>query len=311
MTDKKKLTENVKCNLCGSSSYSVIYEARYDLEKDFDLVDKYRASGDEMLIDRVVKCSKCDLIYISPRPKPELILKGYSEGTDNTFVSQADAREKTFYDSLKIIEKYAPKKGHILDVGTAGGSFLSAAKKRGWQVDGCEPNKWMGEWGNKRYGLKIKQGTLFDQKYNKQYFDTVTLWDVIEHTPDPSKVLAECNRILVSSGILVINYPDIGSWIARILKRKWLFLISVHLYYFNRKTIKKMLAKNGFEIVKVKPHFQKLELSYLIFRAGAYSKFLSKMAGKVVEFLGLGKKQVPYWLGQTFIIARKKHEINK
>ena len=305
MIKEDKKMETVSCNLCGSQNFAVVYKERYDLEKDFDIVEKYRASGDEMLIDRVVKCKKCGLIYISPRSKPELILKGYSEGSDDTFVSQANAREKTFYDSLRGIEKFAPNKGKILDIGTAAGSFLSAAKKRGWKVYGCEPNKWMAQWGNKKYGLNISPGTLFEQKYKKEDFDTVTLWDVIEHTPDPSKVLLEANRILKSRGTLVINYPDIGSWIAKLLKRKWLFLISVHLFYFNKKTIKKILARNGFEILCIKPHFQKLELGYIIFRAGAYSKLLSKIGLGIVKILGLEHKQVPYWLGQTFVIARK------
>lgn len=309
MIKQNKSFENVRCNLCGSNSYSIVHEARYEDEKDEDLAMKFRASGDEMLIDQVVKCKKCGLVYINPRLIPNLIIKGYSEGSDETFVSQVDARERTFKDSLKLIEKFAPKKGSILDIGTAAGSFLAAAKKRGWIVNGCEPNKWMVNWGNDKYGLKIKNGTLFDQNYKKNSFDVVTLWDVIEHTPDPSKVLKECNKILKDNGILVVNYPDIGSWLAKSLGRKWLFLISVHLYYFTRRTIRRILEKNGFEILTIKPHFQKLELGYLLFRAGAYSKLLSKIGVKVAEALKLEHKQIPYWLGQTFVIARKKKDI--
>ena len=302
---KSKLLEEVKCNLCVSNDFKVVYNAKYKNEKDEDLVKKFRASGDEFLIDQVVKCNKCSLEYINPRLKSNEIVKGYSEGSDETFVSQANAREYTFFDSLKNIEKILPKKGKVLDVGTAGGSFLAAAKKRGWKVYGCEPNKWMAKWGKKNYGIEIKSGTLFDQGYKKDFFDLITLWDVIEHTTDPSKVLKKCNQILKNKGILVVNYPDIGSLIARLTKRKWPFLISVHLYYFTRSTMTSMLKKAGFEIVQIKPHFQKLELGYLCYRAGTYSKILSKIGSKIISTLGLQHKQVPYWLGQTFVIARK------
>lgn len=296
--------EEIPCNICGSKEFSVIYPANAAAEKDKDLVQKFRASGDELLIDQLVECKQCGLRYVNPRIKSTLIVKGYSEGSDEIFVSQASSRERTFFKSLEFIEKFA-EKGKILDIGTAGGSFLAAAQKRGWEVYGCEPNKWLANWGKKHYNIPIQTGTIFDQKYKKDFFDVVTLWDVIEHTPDPSKVLNKCNQILKNGGILVVNYPDIGSWIAKAMGRKWLFLTSVHLYYFTQRTMRRMLEKNGFEAIVIKPHFQKLELGYLAFRAGNYSKFISKASSGLIHALRIEHKEIPYWLGQTFFIAKK------
>lgn len=305
-TQNRNALEKVPCNLCGSSAHKIIYESRYDQEKDKDLAKKFRSSGDELLIDQLVQCPKCRLKFINPRLKQNLIIEGYTEGEDPLFISQADARERTFFKALRKIEKYAPKKGKILDVGTAGGSFLAAAKKRGWTVSGCEPNKWLVDWGNKKYNIKIDQGTIFEQKYPSNSFDVITLWDVIEHTPDPMKVLEECNRLLKENGILVVNYPDIGSWLARLLGRKWLFLTSVHLYYFTPRTIRHILSKTGFKIELIKPYFQSLELGYIMFRAGTYSSLFSTVGKKMVELAGLAHREVPYWLGQTFVLARKR-----
>jgi 2-polyprenyl-3-methyl-5-hydroxy-6-metoxy-1,4-benzoquinol methylase len=305
MTKQEERFERVACDLCGSGNYSVLYGAQYEKEKDSELSEKFRASGDELLIDQLVKCSKCGLVYINPRIKSNLIIKGYSEGSDETFVSQAAARELTFLKSMKEIEKYYPKKGKILDVGTAAGSFLAAAKKSGWEVHGCEPNKWLGEWGNKKYGLSIRPGTLLQQKYESNFFDVVTLWDVIEHTPSPSEVLKECNRILKKGGILVVNYPDIDSAVSKFMGRKWLFLTSVHLYYYTRETMSKALKKENFEVVKIKPYFQKLEAGYLFFRAKSLNETISKVGHSFVKMLNLEKAMIPYWLGQTFVVARK------
>ena len=149
--------EEIPCNLCGSEHYKVMYPAQHDKEKDKDLAKKFRASGDELLIDQLVKCKRCSLQYVNPRVKEKLIIQGYSVGDDPVFVSQATARERTFFSALKGIEKYIPQKGKVLDVGTAGGSFLSAAKRRGWEVYGCEPNKWMAAWGKKMW---MKHGAL-------------------------------------------------------------------------------------------------------------------------------------------------------
>jgi len=311
MDKNKKNFEEISCDLCGSDKYSIVYGAEYEKEKDPELVDKFRASGDELLIDQLVKCSRCGLIYINPRIKSDLIVGGYSEGSDETFVSQADARELTFHGSIKEIEKYSQTNGKILDVGTAAGSFLAAAKKRGWEVYGCEPNKWLVEWGNKRYGLSLKSGTLFDQKYEEGFFDVVSLWDVIEHTPNPSEVLRECNKIIRTGGILVINYPDIDSLVSRAMGRKWLFLNSVHLYYFTKRTMTEMLKKQNFEVIKIKPYFQKLEMGYLFFRGESVSKIIGKTGGTIAKALKMEKRLVPYWLGQTFVVARKKSGVGK
>lgn len=304
-----KLMKNyrtVKCNLCGADNYSVLYEAQYDMEKDEDISVKFRSSGDETLIDRVVKCNDCGLIYINPVLDPSMVLEGYRKGTDETFVSQNEARKKTFTKCLKLIEKYCKKPGKILDVGTAGGAFLHICKQKGWEVSGCEVNEWLCKWGKKNYRIPINSGTLFDQKYKASSFDVITLWDVLEHTPDPKKVLKECNRILKPGGLLIINIPDIGTWIAKLMRRKWVFLLSVHLFYFTKKTIIKMMENSGYEVLRINPHFQFLEFSYIFKRAQTYIGKIALFGLKMINIFGLGKLMIPYWMGQTLFIMRKK-----
>ena len=298
--------EQVACNLCADSNYKVIFPAKYSLEKDKDYALKFRSSGDELLIDQLVECSKCGLIYINPRLRKDIILDAYSKGEDKVFISQAKARELTFKKCLNKIEEFYPQAGKILDIGTAGGSFLYAAKQSGWEVYGCEPNRWLCEWGRRNYGIEIKPGDLFQQNYQQDFFDVVTLWDVLEHTHNPKEVLKECHRILKKNGLLVVNYPDIGSWIARIMGRKWVFLLSVHLYYFTPKTINLLLKSSGFSILKIKPHFQQLTLKYIFSRSKAHSGIIGSMGENISELLGLGNLNVPYWIGQTLVIAKKQ-----
>lgn len=299
-----KQIEYVPCNLCGANNYKIVYEGIPDEEGS--AVQKYKSSGNQISQDRIVQCNECNLIYVNPRLKPDVIVEGYSEGSDEKFVSQAKGREITFNKSLKLIEKYAKNKGRILDIGTAGGSFLYVARKRGWDVHGVEPNKWLCDWGKKNYYLDIKPGTIFDHKFKDNYFDVVTLWDVLEHVPDPSKVLTECNRILKKNGILVVNYPDIGSSVARLMGKRWIFLLTVHLFYFTPITIDKILEKTGFKMFKIKKHFQTLSIGYLATRMEPYNKTLSVLGTKVLGILHLKNIQIPYWLGQTLVLARKK-----
>ena len=297
--------ESVPCFLCGADDYDIVYEARYEREKDVDLEKKFRASGDELLIDQLVKCRRCGFRYVNPRLRGDLIFSGYTEGDDPTYVSQLQARERTFEASLDEIARASGGTGRLLDIGTAAGAFVAAAKARGWNAEGCEPNKWLAEWGARHYGLTIRQGSVFEQDYADNSFDVVTLWDVIEHTLNPREMLDRCCRLLKPGGVLVVNYPDIGSWIARALGRRWLFLTSVHLYYFDRGTIGRMLESTGFQVEVVRPHWQRLELDYILSRGSVLSQALSNVSRRVVGLAGAGRSQVPYWLGQTFVIARR------
>jgi SAM-dependent methyltransferase len=295
--------ETVACNLCESTDYQIVYPAT---ERPIhDLTAEFRSSGDEPLKDRLVACARCGLQFVSPRLRPELILDGYREGADEMFVSQTAARERTFTRALERIETLAPNRGRLLDIGTAAGAFIHVAAGRGWEVAGCEPNKWLCEWGKKTYGLDIQAGTLFDHRYPDRTFDVVTVWDVLEHTADPLGFLKECHRILKPGGFIIVNYPDIGSWIARVLGRRWLFLISVHLYYFTRRTVGEALRHTGFQVVRMRPHFQWLELEYVLRRGEPLAGSVARAVSRLVSGLGLSRSQVPYWLGQTLVVARK------
>lgn len=304
-TDRyRALLESVACNLCGADDYEVLFPPRYELAQPDELAQTFRSSGDEILVDQLVRCRQCGLQYLTPRLRQDLILGGYEAGSDDLFVSQAEARERTFAKCLDLIERAHPKRGTILDVGTAGGSFLGVAQRRGWQVLGCEPNRWLSAWGSEHYGVTIRPGTVFEMELADASFDVVTLWDVLEHTPDPAAVLRECRRLLKPDGLLVVNYPDIRSLIARLMGRRWVFLLSVHLYYFTLGSMRKMLARTGFTMTRHQWHWQSLNLGYILLRMRPYIPWLSRVGTRVVQTLHLENAQIPYWMGQVLVLAR-------
>ena len=294
--------EAVPCNVCDGVEHRVVFPAASRESADFTA--EFKSSSDGPLTEQVVECAGCGLQYVSPRIRPEIMLAGYREGSDERFVSQADARERTFATSLQRIEKYT-KPGRLLDIGTAAGTFLNAAKGRGWQVAGCEPNRWMCDWGRRRYGLDIAPGTLEEQRYAPASFDAVTLWDVLEHDGNPKAMLTECHRVLAEDGLLIVNYPDVGSWAARIMGRRWIMWVTGHLYFFSRRTIAELLKRTGFDVVAIHPHIQRLEVDYILMRCEALVGPIARAARRMVNRIGAGKWQMPYSMGQTLVIARR------
>ena len=292
--------------MCGSDAFEVVVPSHRDPARPVDLETVFRSSGDEPLQDQMVRCASCGLHYVRPRLKWELILEGYRGGTDLNFVSQIAFRERTFRRGLDRLEAMARPAGkRVLDVGAAGGSFLAAARERGFEPHGCEPSRWMCQFAREHYGLDLFPGTLFDMPLKPGTADLLTLWDVIEHTPDPQAVLRRAHELLTPSGVLAMSYPDYGSLAARLLGSRWPFLLTVHLYYFTPATMSALLRRTGFEPLGYKPHLQTLELGYVAQRAAPY---LGPLAGAVtgpLRVLGLQRLPFQYWVGQTMVVARK------
>ncbi len=302
--------ETVPCPLCKSFDFTVVYPGTFpeDLSQEF-LTKVYKSSSDQTIFEQVVKCSDCGLVYLNPRLRSDLIVDSYAEGEDMAFVEQDPMRIKTFKSALRQVSKEyglpLSNTTKVLDIGCAGGAFLRAARELELSAVGVEPSKWLGEYGRSQHGLDVRSGTLSEQAFPEANFDLVTLWDVIEHVPSPTDELREVSRILKPAGLLVVNYPDFGSLASRLLGKKWPFLLSVHLVYYTRSTIRRQLEQAGFEVADIRRHWQMLELGYVLKRAAVYFSFI-RFIGRFVESIGLGSVPFMYWVGQTRVVARKK-----
>ncbi|HIJ84708.1 MAG TPA: class I SAM-dependent methyltransferase, partial [Magnetococcales bacterium] len=216
------LIELVCCPVCGQSGHTVLRESCYDSRLSADELRRiYSASSDERLLDPLVRCHGCGLVYLNPRIRQEIILDGYRNAEDPLFIAQNEARIVTFTQSLRGIMRRHAITPHthpeVLDIGCAGGAFPKAASDLGFQVVGLEPSVWMAAQARQRYGLDIRSGILDDADFAGRQFDLITLWDVIEHMADPVGALRIIQTLLKEHGLLIINYPDYSSITRRIL----------------------------------------------------------------------------------------------
>ena len=227
--DNRKV-EYVNCNICDSNSSDTIW-----VKDGFS----YQV------------CKKCELIYISPRLTKEEIGNIYDIG----FQSKNEGKPIPIdFSSYKIFFKTAKvyrKNNLLLDVGCFRGDFLYGAKKQGWDVRGVEISSDAADYGKKHYGLDIFKGRLMDSKFPDNFFDVVTLFDVIEHLTNPDECLKEVNRILRPGGLLYLDTPNFNSINRIIFKKKWSVFFPWHLYYFSPKTLEKIVQNNNFYVQKL------------------------------------------------------------
>jgi SAM-dependent methyltransferase len=141
--------------------------------------------------------------------------------------------------------------GRLLDVGCATGTFLRAVREAGgWETHGVEMSSAAVQIARERYGLDVSAGTLEAAAFPNEMFDAVTLWDVLEHLPDPAASLTEIWRILKAAGVLILRVPNGASWDAQWFGPYWAGLEPPrHTYVFTPQTLELLLVKSGFEIL--------------------------------------------------------------
>jgi 2-polyprenyl-3-methyl-5-hydroxy-6-metoxy-1,4-benzoquinol methylase len=203
----------------------------------------------------IVECARCRLVYVGEDPAQidfaALYDEGYytggQEGVFADYMGQAPARRASARRRVWGLRRLK-RQGRLLDVGCAAGFFLVEAAAH-YQVRGVEFSEYSSRFARERFGLDVFTGTLHDAAFDAAQFDLVTLWDVIEHVPDPASVLAEVARVLAPGGRAVLTTGDIGSDYARARAAQWhLMTPPSHLYFFSRATLATVAARAGLRI---------------------------------------------------------------
>ena len=210
---------------------------------------------------RIMRCSTCGLLFVSPRPTPTEITQYYPYEKYQPFdVAIADKpwlhrRHSSYIQNkrCRFVER-AKTGGRLLDVGCATGNFLAQIRERGnWEVYGVEISREAVEYARQRLHLNVFHGTLEEAHHSSDFFDVVTMWSVLEHLHDPLETLREVRRILRPDGILGLVVPFGDSLDAHLFGPHWGLLDPPrHLYTFNRATLEQLLTRAGFEIVRVR-----------------------------------------------------------
>jgi SAM-dependent methyltransferase len=97
----------------------------------------------------------------------------------------------------------------ILDVGCGNGAFLDMAKAAGFETAGLELNHAAAEKARAKqhrvYGCLLHE--LSPDKMDRPY-DLITLFQVLEHVPDPVRVLEDASARLSAGGFIAVSVPS-------------------------------------------------------------------------------------------------------
>lgn len=227
--------------------------------KTIDKVKKYK----------VIACETCEFNHIYPLPSEnelkKIYMDDYYEEEKPKYIKYnlEDQKwwETVYKDRIDFLEKNiksANKK--LLEIGSGPGLFLKYAKSKAWKVTGIEPSKQAAEF-SKKNNIPIIQ-KFYEEVSIKDLgqFDTVCMFEFLEHTPDPKYVIKLAYSLLRKDGIICIGVPNDYNPLQEIarkhlkLKPYWL-APPHHINYFTIDSLSRLLQKNGFEIVHKETNF--------------------------------------------------------
>jgi SAM-dependent methyltransferase len=220
----------------------------------------------------IVRCGRCGLVTCAGSFSNSFLAGYYSEGyfrgaVDRRGYHDYDADESlikaSFAHKLRLLERFTCSRGSLLDVGCAKGYFMEVARAAGWAVAGVDISAYATAAAGRR-GLNVVRGDA-PGMFRSAVFDAVTMWDVVEHLPDPVAALRDVHRTLRPGGVLGLSTGAIDSLLARLRgAHSRIFNPPQHLFFFSRRTLDACLRAAGFEVVGHSADHKVVSLRYVL-----------------------------------------------
>lgn len=197
------------------------------------------------------KCLSCGLVFLTNVPS-NLNIYYPDEYYPIPSINRINKLSKKNQYQVDMISKFAPKKGRMLEIGSAYGVFANQANKSGYIVDSIEMSRICCDFLSNKLGIKAYQSDTpqdiiprLESDYN-----VVAMWHNIEHLLNPWIVIERAVEKISPGGIFLIATPNPDSVAFRILGSFWPHVDAPrHINLIPENLLTKKLKGLGFELV--------------------------------------------------------------
>lgn len=220
----------------------------------------------------ILQCPVCGLVFSAPYDL-QADGRSYSEayyhnGVYADYLGERPAIERNASRTLLELRRLTSGR-RLLEVGCAAGFSLAAAREAGWSVRGLELSAFMADYARRKLGLAVDTGSIETPPLGLPRSDVVTLWDTLEHLSHPAQALVKIRGLLHPGGLLALSTGDYGSLLRRLTGRHWrLFGDPTHNYFFDETTLRRLLERGGFRVLRLKRRGKWVSLSMILHQSG-------------------------------------------
>jgi 2-polyprenyl-3-methyl-5-hydroxy-6-metoxy-1,4-benzoquinol methylase len=236
----------IECPVCGDKNTSFFLEVHDD---------RFGHPGNFA----VQACPSCDHKFLSgnlPQSLSELYTRYYPRSSFDIEkfrpYKKANRLVNWLNGGLAAAFYWVPPNVRVLDIGCGMGETVAYHTARGCEAFGIDADENVLRVGA-RHGLNLQTGVFDASRYPANFFDYVTLDQVMEHVTDPLATLRDIGTVLKTSGICIFSTPNANSWGQKILGNKWLhWHAPYHLNFFSPKSAQLLAKAAGFRIKYMK-----------------------------------------------------------
>lgn len=248
------------------------------------------------------ECKDCHVLYSDCPSDTNEIFAKYEEADYDSSV-EADFASITYFNYLNDILPNYPKH-KALDIGTGNGSYLGYLKQQGvCETVGVEPSKQPIAHASSLIKDCIINAPFQKDMFKKGEFDMVSLFQTVEHVPNPYDMFMEIRRILAHGGYFYLICHDYKSFVNRILGMKSPIYDIEHLQIFSKKSIIRLMKKSGFKDIRVFTIKNEYPLRYWIRLFPLPEDVKSKMMRIMLK--SIGNVMIGVNVGNVGVIARR------
>jgi SAM-dependent methyltransferase len=198
------------CWVCGSATLNRTHDAIMDLDiyrTEHPALAEY--TGDSVWFRT---CAACGFTQPERLPAlPRFFDFLYDQLWSADWVRrefESTYKDLIFTSILGELAARRPPGRRILDIGAHAGRFLHLARDAGWQPEGIELNPRTAAYAAERTGLPVYSENVDRLVLAGHCYGGVTLTDVLEHIPEPLRLLARVRDALVPGGWIAVKVPS-------------------------------------------------------------------------------------------------------
>jgi hypothetical protein len=256
----------------------------------------------------ILKCSNCDIVFTNiPRGFDLLGIydESYFQGGQadgyGDYVGTEAVLRREFKHSVNVLRRLtgdAPGL-KLLELGSAYGFFLDEASQH-FECTGVEVSRPAAEHARQRGHRVINDILREDLLPEIGKVDVVTMFDVVEHLPDPVATFTLIDRCLNRNGLVMLTTGDIDSLSAKLFGKRWrLMTPPQHTFFFSRHTLRSIFEKMHYKLEVVKRPWKVVPLSLAAYQLGSRLGVRLRTLEKLNVF-------VPVNLGDTVMVVARK-----
>ena len=293
------------CAICERATEAdELYPAHLDVSAFTPVVFSARRLPDRTHY-RMVRCRHCGLVRSDPVLDFNVMTELYRASTFD-YGDELEGLYATYGAALDELAPVVPTRDGLVDIGCGSGFVLALAHQRSWSnVRGVEPSADAVAKATDAIRPFIIEDVMRHGLFEPNSLDAVTLFQVLDHMPDPLSLLRECHSVLRPGGAILAFNHNVAAWSARLLRERSPIIDVEHTYLYSPDTMRTLFSKAGFDVLSVRPVRNTYSASYLVHLLPLPRRLKQVIVPRLRQ-TRIGQRKLTVPLGNLCLIAQRR-----